>query len=150
MRRRLTTGTAAALVAGVTTATIVAGATVALATSATSGFSYYGPVLGISYKNDSFVESVALPAGRYAGTDVYVTSGGPGYVGQLPRLYKGTALCQQNSDYYYSGPTSHDLYTTAGGSACGAGTYYAYGVTKAYNGNGYNAYYTFKSPSING
>lgn len=145
MRRRHSTGTPAGIVAGVTTATIVATTTVALAT-VTGPFSYYGPVLGISYKNDSFVNYTAQN-GPYAGTDVYVTSGGPGYIGQLPRLYKGTALCYQGSDYYYSGPTTYDLYTAT--HDCGSGTYYGYGVTKAYNGNGYNAYYTYKSPSIN-
>lgn len=32
-------------------------------------------------------------------------------------------------------------------STSGSGTYYSYGITAAYNGDGYDTFYTFKSPS---
>lgn len=68
----------------------------------------------------------------------------------MGRLYKDNtgALCKQTS-YSYN-PSSQNTWfsdeTTA--PSCGVGNYYSYGVTRAFNGNGYNSYYTFKSPNV--
>lgn len=71
-----------------------------------------------------------------------------GYIGILPRLYKNTALCAQPSDYSYNGirATGYDVPVYGN---CGSGAYNSYGVTKAWTGTSYVAYYTFRSPNVN-
>lgn len=70
------------------------------------------------------------------------------YIGILPRLYKNTALCAQLSDYQYNGgrATGFDVPVYA---KCGSGAYNSCGVTKAWTGSNFAAYYTFRSPNVN-
>ncbi len=119
----------------------------ASAATATSPWVYYGPVHGYSYKNRATVSTTPR---IYAVTGVYNQSTGnvpSGYLGALARLYRNQTLCTQTGYVYNSGSANGmDVVTT--GSSCGSGTYYSYGVSKAYNGNGYDAYFTYESPHL--
>ncbi|WP_436739406.1 ATP-dependent Lon protease [Streptomyces sp. BBFR102] len=119
----------------------------AAAATAHSPWGYYGPVKGIKYKNRA---TIANSSRLYASTTAAKDGNGnvpAGYLGALARLYKGNTLCASNGYSYTSGP-ANSLSVPTLGKGCGAGTYHSYGVTKAYNGNGYNAVYTLKSPSL--
>lgn len=121
----------------------------AIAGTASSPKGYYGPIKGWSYWNQATVHTGSPRI--YASTTVSQngTSNVPsGYMGALARLYKNSALCASNGYSFNSGPANSLSVPTL--SACGSGTYYSYGATAAYNGNGYSYYYTFKSPSQNG
>ncbi|MFD4990326.1 ATP-dependent Lon protease [Streptomyces sp. NPDC058374] len=117
------------------------------AAAAYSPWGYYGPIKGYKYKNRAYITDSSR---LYASTTAAKDGGGnvpAGYLGALARLYKGNTLCASNGYSYTTGP-ANSLSVPTLGNGCGAGTYHSYGVTKAYNGNGYNAVYTLKSPSL--
>ncbi|MFD6781124.1 ATP-dependent Lon protease [Streptomyces diastaticus] len=117
------------------------------AAAAYSPWGYYGPVKGYKYKNRAYISDSSR---LYASTTAARNGSGnvpAGYLGALARLYKGSKLCASNGYSYTSGRANSFSVPTLG-KGCGAGTYHSYGVTKAYNGNGYNAVYTLKSPSL--
>ena len=106
-------------------------------------------VYGYSYKNRAEVMEYSF--GLQPRTAIESTSGSvpAGYVGAYPRLYSDDGdLVLSATDWYYNDSTSV-------GIDCGAdvyeeqGSYYCYGLTKAYNGNGYTQQTTYRSPSIN-
>lgn len=120
----------------------------AQAATAYSPKGYYGPYAGYSYDNQAVVSNNTFV---YAATYVDTQNGGTvptGYMGALARLYKGSALCKSNG-YSYNNGAASGISESTGGSNCGSGTYYSYGASAAYNGNGYNYVYTFKSPNLN-
>jgi hypothetical protein len=115
-------------------------------------YGYYGPYAGKSYNNRSYVLWYTTGY-RYiqARSEANSRSGTvpAGWIGVLPRLYKSNgSLCKQPSDYSYTSTPAVGFDVPTSGD-CGSGTYYSYGVTKAWNGNGYNAVYTFVSPNAN-
>lgn len=142
----------AVLVAVSAATLLVAYGAPASAATAYGKYGYYGPVNGKSYRNRSYVSnwnSTTLVARSLA----EVTSGGSvatGWIGVLPRLYKGTALCAQTSDYRYNSSDNTVGFDAPIYGRCGGGAYNSYGVTRAWNGSSYNSYYTFRSPNING
>lgn len=74
---------------------------------------------------------------------------GAGWIAVDARKFKNGSLCEQTGYQYNSSPvTGLGLY--ANSVACGSGTYYSYGLTAYWNGNGYDYYDTFRSPSLNG
>ncbi|MEU5539965.1 ATP-dependent Lon protease [Streptomyces sp. NPDC020362] len=119
----------------------------ASAATAYSPWAYYGPVYAHYYKNRAWVGTSSR---IYAVTDVYnqsTTNVPAGYMGALARLYRNQVLCTQTGYAYNTGPAAGMSVPTTG-NACGSGAYYSYGVSKAYNGNGYNAYFTYESPHV--
>jgi hypothetical protein len=123
------------------------------ATTASAGVSNYsvwlgyGPVAGVSYQNQSIISTNTVMTGSIS---VRPTSGSipGGWSGAQASLYLNGALCSSAAMYY-------DPYTSSagwsGGSTvryCGAGNYTTRGSTAAYNGNGYNYYYTATSPIL--
>lgn len=54
------------------------------------------------------------------------------------------AFCGQGSFVYTSSASSSA--STNLGMGCGAQRYFSWGVTKGWNGNGYNTVYTFRTP----
>ena len=106
-------------------------------------------VYGYSYKNQASVMEYSF--GLQPRTSIESTSGSvpAGYIGAYPRLYSDDGvLVLAATDWYYND-------NTAVGIDCGAdvyeepGAYYCYGLTRAYNGNGYTQQTTYRSPSIN-
>jgi hypothetical protein len=71
-------------------------------------------------------------------------------MGVLPRLYQSNgSLCAEPSDYIYTS-TDADGFSDGVYGNCGTAlAYHSYGVTKSWNGNGYNAYFTYVSPNVN-
>lgn len=70
-----------------------------------------------------------------------------GYMGAMARLYNGDTNALINSSPYDYSPSSFSSWgAQTGGPVTAYRNFYSYGVVKAYNGNGYNAHYTFKSP----
>ena len=121
-----------------------------LAAVAYGEWGYYGPFLGINYQNQAYVG--VLSSGVYAGTKVSRNrneSGNVpiGYMGSQARLFKNDALYSSSTMTYNDEPLWSFSVTT--GSTTNTGTYYSKGITAAYNGNGYDYYYTFASPSQN-
>jgi len=92
--------------------------------------------------------SSAGDIGAYTYAETYPSVNVPaGYIGVLARAYRNDALCSQEGYDYNSSKLAG--ISTATFTGCGHGTYYSYGVSRAYNGNGYNSVYTFRSPSLN-
>ena len=126
------------------------GAGTALAGFASSPSYYYGPVYGYSYYNLAVVETGT--SGAEAGTAVSDQSSSvnvpTGYMGAFARLYNGNNVLVESSGWYYNNqPLNGISYWTSYDTT--HGTYYSYGITAAYNGNGYNDYYTYQSPEQN-
>lgn len=121
----------------------------AAAATAYSSSGFYGPVAGKSYYTQAYVSNWSSTS-VVARVKVDVASGSvsTGWIGILPRLYKGTALCAQASDFTYNGQTAAGLDVPVYGW-CGSGSYSSEGSTRAWNGSSYNGYSTFRSPNIN-
>jgi hypothetical protein len=135
-------------VVAVAGAVVISSAGPALAATAYGNWGYYGPYAGFSYKNQSYVSNSPWLVAR---SRVQVTAGGTaptGYIGILPRLYKNTSLCAQPANYSYNGSPATGYDVPVYGK-CGSGVYNSYGVTKAWTGTTYVAYYTFRSPNVN-
>lgn len=118
------------------------------ASSADSSWGYYGPFLGYSYQNQARVsdDQGFVDASTY----VQPSSGSvpTGYMGCQARLFKDDALYDTTTMHYNDSPMYTMRYYTQNRNTA-SGIYYSYGITAAYNGNGYSNYYTFKSPSMN-
>jgi hypothetical protein len=116
------------------------------ATTLYSIWGTYGPVLGIPYANQSFVGDNCIMC---SGASVKSTNGTTipaGWSGEQTTLYRNGALCASSSMYYYRYATTG--WSGLGGTGyCGYGNYNTRGSTAAYNGNGYNYYYTYTSPT---
>lgn len=70
-----------------------------------------------------------------------------GYSSANASTYLNGALCSTAGDYYNPNPTT----SWSGGTTvrnCGHGNYTTRGTTGAYNGTGYNFYYTSTSPIL--
>lgn len=117
---------------------------------ATSGWGYYGPFSGYNYRNRAEINVVY----EAANSTVYCEKnplGGTvpnGYMGVQAYLYKDDVLVKNSIMQYNNTPTDHMSINTYV-SLPSAGAYHAEGKTAAYNGNGNNYFYTFKSPSQN-
>lgn len=137
------------------TGTVLGASIAAVATASASAA--YGTVgtyttNGINYENQS---GVAAPENGYKGygySEAATVSGGDvatGWIGVLPRLYLSNGdICAERSDYTYTNTSAASLATGVYGSCGTTYAYYSYGVTKAWNGNGYNAYFTFRTPNV--
>lgn len=71
-----------------------------------------------------------------------------GWMGAQPSLYKGGAVCSGTSMTYTNGPAVGFSVPTYG--YCGSGVYNSKGSVAAWNGSGYNNYYTPVTPNFNG
>ena len=101
---------------------------------------------GRSYSTQSVFVSDA-PA--YAATNQWTGSAvGAGWMGTNARTFYGAdILCRDGGYYFNSGSTTFmgsAQYTTWGAHS----DYYSWGVTAHWNGNGYEYWYTFRSPSL--
>lgn len=109
----------------------------------------YGPYDGYNYENSA---AVALTNGSFAPWTYVKTQNGAsvpaGYMGANARLYNANtnALVYKTGMDYLDSSSNNFSTVYFGGQL--SGSYYSYGVTAAYNGNGYTDYYTFKSPSL--
>ncbi len=120
--------------------------TVVMAATAESNFRTYGPINGYFYENQAIVSNdSSLSASTRVGNDS--TAIPTGYMGARAELYKGGTLCSGNS-WIYNAATQYWLTSTVV-SSCGSGAYYSKGWSAAYNGNGYDQFYTNQSPNIN-
>lgn len=114
-----------------------------------SSWGYYGPISGYSYKNRALLD--VSTDGQNAVTSCYKDESGTvptGYIGAQARLFKDDSLYKYSTMEYNTSAVSGVVART-GYFKGGSGTYYSYGITAAYNGSGYDTYYTFKSPSQN-
>lgn len=125
------------------------GAGTALAGTASSPYYYYGPVLGYNYDNQATVVAETSPlvgawAATWVGQDGYL-SVPPGYMGAKARLYDSSGILREASNWVYNNSSANafDVLTPTDSTP---GTYYSYGISAAYNGNGYYTYYTYVSP----
>ncbi|WAH99157.1 hypothetical protein [Arthrobacter sp. MMS18-M83] len=107
---------------------------------------------GIEYENQATAENDNWPG--YVDTWIYTADGhyAPmGYLGADARSFldDGTTnppMCADHGYHYNTSSTpqfNDDLLIP-----CGLGYYFSWGVTATYNGNGYDYYYTNKSPNI--
>jgi hypothetical protein len=73
-----------------------------------------------------------------------------GYMGVLCRLYNSSNALQKQAGYFYNDSSCSGIGYNTGPPYTGAhGAYYSYGVSRGYNGNGYDSYYAYKSPFQN-
>jgi len=130
--------------------TVLAGSVVSADAGVTdySIWLYYGPVAGITYQNQSSISTNSIMTG---GVTVEPKNGATipgGWSGGQASIYLNGALCSSAAMYYYPDSTA---YGWSGGITvrnCGSGNYTARGSTAAYNGSGYNYYYTATSPIL--
>jgi hypothetical protein len=135
------------LTTSVVVAALLLGAEPALASSATSILQYYGPVQGIAYSNQSQVSNSPGPEGHVNVADTNHTTIPAGWSGGQASVYLNGALCGSAAMWYEPNPST----SWGGGTVtpnCGHGNYTTRGSTAAYNGSGYNYYYTATSPIV--
>lgn len=120
----------------------------AQAASAVDGQVSSYSTFGYSYQNYSSMQNTS--ANAVASTTVRNANSENmpgGYMGVNARIFTSGGTEKGESGFKYTnGPSSAFSVPYLYGPS---GTYYSYGVTRAYNGNGYNSYYTFKSPNLN-
>lgn len=108
---------------------------------------------GIQYRNQATIVVNGTGwsgAVAYTGAYTYPSRNVPaGYIGVLARLYRGTTLVKQAGYFYNDTSLSGMSRSTWPPYTAVHAAYYSYGATRAYNGNGYNSFYTYKSPSLN-
>ncbi|MEN6389827.1 MAG: hypothetical protein ABFD04_05375 [Syntrophomonas sp.] len=112
----------------------------------------YGPVNGYYYQNKAncYSRSPYSTSGVFASSVVAPQYGGTcpaGYEGLMARLYNNSGYLINSSSWYFNSSEASSMEGIAPSYYTG-GNYYSHGITAAYNGNGYNYYYTFKSPVI--
>ncbi len=124
------------------------------AASAYSSVGDYGPIDGISYANESLIQvgssssdPVWTNAYVWAQNDAYVPAG---WVGADARLYNSSGAEVYNSGMSYcdSSLSNGADFQVDAEDYVGTGNYYAQGVTASWNGNGYDDYWTFKTPTF--
>ncbi|WP_298335851.1 hypothetical protein [Ferrimicrobium sp.] len=114
--------------------------------------SYYGPVKGWNYNNQSCIVFSTGSAGSYGDISVNTDehdNAPSGYMGILARVFADDGdLCEESSWYYNDGSAAgieDAVYRPA--AVCGAGYYYSSGLSRAYNGDGYYTYSSSDSPN---
>lgn len=129
-----------------------------LAAGATGATGYYS-VYNRNYSNFSYVYAGYTSGTAYASaitraqTDPTTTSNKvpSGYMGAKARLYNSSDQLVASTSFIYNSKEDNTLNSDVASlnPAKSTEAYYSYGITAAYNGNGYSQYYTFKSPSQN-
>ncbi|HBR02234.1 MAG TPA: hypothetical protein DD738_06460 [Ruminiclostridium sp.] len=132
---------------------------IALASSAESSKGYYTVYghdyfnystinTGTNYDGSTFVAAVSSAVCDPPGTETAVPTG---YLGARSRLYNSSGKMIEETDYLYNSSPAWVLHSDSArlDSPVSGQAYYSYGITAAYNGNGYTTYSTFKSPSLN-
>lgn len=151
---RVILGSKKTVILGLVCGAFLGATSVALAAvSAKSGVAQTPTIYGHVY--DSYSTVYTNEAGSpsdWASTTDYTQQGSnaaPGYIGVDARKFKNGALCEQTG-YVYNQFAENSFTIYANAVACGSGTYYSYGLFQAYNGSGYNTYYSGQSPNLNG
>lgn len=138
---------AAALVAVFAAAFLTGlGAQSALAGTAQSDTGYY-TAGGTQFKNAAIIATAPGQAQALTVTERSSGSTPAGWAGSRGRLFTsaGALSCEGTTTYNTAGNQAH-------GASCSRsthGTWYSYGVSEAWNGSGYNPFYTFLSPNQN-
>ena len=123
------------------------GTSVTYATITNSNYGYYGPINGYSYENQA---TAVANTSAYAYTWVSTTGDDQvpaGYMAAQAKVYNSSGVLKKSSDLVYNDDPCIG-YNTVTPNTIWSGTYYSKGLTKAYNGNGYDTYYTFTSPNV--
>lgn len=122
--------------------------TIALATSVYSDWKYFGPTNGEYYQNRA---SATSSPGSVNGTAVIQTQDlatvPTGWMGISSYLYNSSGVCVANSSWYYNPSASIGIGQTTP-TVTTPGYYYCKGLSQAYNGNGYDSYWTYQTPNI--
>lgn len=144
-RRNAFRATIAAAIIGVA---IGAGPGAAFADAA-SGWGYFGPNAGYSYKNQSIIYNLTSTQVTASTTTANQSSGNVpgGYMGADARLFTSTGALRAESGYRFTSGAANS--TTVPVQSTTHGTYYRYGISAAYNGSGYNYVYAYQSPQQN-
>lgn len=122
---------------------------VALASTYYGLWSYYGPILGHSYRNQSHINS-ELQAGSRVEVQPSGSTVPAGYMGVQARLYNSSGQLIQSSMWFYNSSNnalSLDFKMWKPDNLS-RGTYYSKGQTSAYNGDGYYVLGTAQSPNV--
>ncbi len=121
----------------------------AYAVTAYSDWKNYGPVNGYSYKNRAIAYS-DLDMGvssRVVASTADLTLIPVGYMGVRPYIYKHDGQLMWTGSWAYN---SNEVYSIIGSKDVSSGVaIYSKGYTAAYNGDGYNTYSTYQSPTVN-
>lgn len=118
-------------------------------TYASGIYSYYGPQLGYSYKNQSTVTSDTT-WGCFADTIAktqdwsYVPVG---YIGCMARLYNSAGDLKKITDWDYNYEETN-IWSASTDWIQISGTYQSDGLTRAWNGTGYYTYDSYPSPYL--
>lgn len=142
----MATAFAVSFMAGVTPTVANAG----IATSTVGSFS----VAGNNYRN--FARIATYPTSNHqASAFTHTAPNGftapVGWVGSRGRLFTsgGALSCEGINTYNPSSLASGSYHVAVSCIRNQVGTWYSYGVSRAWNGSGYNSVYTFLSPNQN-
>lgn len=128
---------------GVVLLVLVGGSTPAFAASGSD--LDYGPVDGYSYYNYNVMQTSGhffIAVGTQNGVEAPT-----GYIGGQPIEFTASgSVCQAGTWGYSTGPSSYSTFVTYG--LCGPGYYYARGWSRAFNGNGYSTYHSYRTPNV--
>ncbi|WP_028594321.1 hypothetical protein [Paenibacillus assamensis] len=126
---------------------------------ATSSTGYF-TVNSKNYSNNSVIATDTINGTSFANSwstvQTYPASSSnnvpAGYMGSKARLFNGNDELIAETSWVYNDKTTYvlDSRIATRKPAVSRTAYYGYGITAAYNGNGYSQYYTFKSPKQNG
>ena len=102
-------------------------------------------VYGVNYTNQATIYTT--PGSANASTLITTASGTvpAGWMGARARLFNSSGVLIQEGQTSYTPVKAAGYGVSTIRSA--TGTWYSYGVTYSWNGNGYSAYYTFRSPN---
>jgi hypothetical protein len=120
----------------------------AFAATAESNWGYISADI-FKYKTQATIYNSGSSNWFNAGVTILVTNAATvpaGYMGVKARIYNDSGVLQASSDYYYNDKACAGIGTFADKSK--DGTFYSKGLTKIFNGNGYDEYNTFQSPFL--
>lgn len=134
------------MVALVTSFAMAFGAGAASAGAAYSATGYFS-AWGINYTNSSSIHITKAPNNGWGFASINAPSNRPaGHIGVLPRNYTSSGALACSGTWTYSSAAYAGMNQNCSFKLIKGRSYYSYGVTRAWTGNGYKSVYTFKSP----
>lgn len=129
---------------------LVSGSTVALAGTAYSQISYV-TVAGKQYRNYATIMTGVTNAYARTNSGPNEDPASAGWVSSRGRLFTSSGALSCEGTNQYNSATLQPEETVVGYSCYRylSGSWYSYGVSQYWNGSGYSAHYTYRSPNQN-
>lgn len=127
---------------------VLGSAGTSMASSTCSPYGYYGLIDGNQYYNQACIATVSSGANATTWVGGNQSSTVPtGYMGGYARLYNASGSLKEYAGWVFNNSPVYAMAVTTPTDGVHQ-SYYSYGITAAYNGNGYNYIYTYQSPDL--